>query len=73
MESFSANSADSLEILRAIIVGTVAATSIAWWIWVVHSTLGQLQNNQIGFTELMFECIRALATILAILTVIAFI
>ena len=73
METLSANSADSLDILRTIVVGTVAATSITWWIWVVHSTLGQLQNNQISFIELAFECIRALATILAILTVIAFI
>lgn len=73
MENFLVHSSDSLEILRAIIVGTVASTSIAWWIWVVHSTLGQLQNNQISFIELVFECFRALVTILTILTVIAFI
>ncbi len=73
MENFSAYSADSLAILRAIIVGTVASTSIAWWIWVVHSTLGQLRNNQISFVELVFECFRALVTILTILSVIAFI
>ncbi|MDE0310040.1 MAG: hypothetical protein OXI60_09455 [Acidiferrobacterales bacterium] len=73
MGNLSIYSTDSLEILRTIIVSVVASTSIAWWIWVVNSTLGQLQSNQISFVELVFECFRALATILTILTVIAFI
>ena len=73
MESFSVNSAESLKILRTLIVGLVSSTSIAWWIWVVNSTLGQLQNNQISFVELLIECFRALATTVTILTIIAFI
>lgn len=72
MESLSVNSAESLKILRTLISGIVSSTSIAWWIWVVYSTLGQLQNNQINFIELLIECFRALLTTVTILTIIAF-
>ena len=72
MDSLSVGSVDSFRILRAIIVGSISSAAIAWWIWIVYSTLAQLQNNQISFIELLIECFRALVTTLTILTVIAF-
>ena len=72
MDNFELGPDISLKILRTIIGGTVASASIVWWIWIVQSSLGQLQNNQISFIELLFKCFRSLATALMILTLIAF-
>jgi len=63
----------SFEILNIIIAGTLASATIAWWIWIVHCSLGQLRNNQIGFVDLLFECFRSLCVVLVILTLIAFV
>lgn len=62
----------SFEVLRIIIAGTIASTTIGWWIWVVYCTLGQLRGHQIGFVELLFECFRSLCVVLTILMIIAF-
>ena len=72
METFGLNSTTSFRVLKIIITATISALSIAWWIWIVYSCLGQLKNSQISFIELLIETLRALATALAILAVIAF-
>lgn len=72
MNALGITSEISFEVLRIIITSTVASTTIGWWIWVVHCTLGQLRSHQIGFVELLFECFRALCVVLSVLTVIAF-
>ncbi len=58
--------------LKIIIGSTLAATSIAWWIWVVHCSLGQLRSHRINFIDLLFECFRSLVVVLVFLTLIAF-
>ena len=68
-----ANASDlGYEILRTVVLSTLSATSIAWWIWIVQSMLEQLRSNHISFVVLVFECFRGLVTILVFLTIMVF-
>ena len=73
MDGLDVTAEVGINVLHVIIAGTLASTTIGWWIWVVHSTLGQLRSNQVGFVELLFECFRSLCVVLVILTIIAFV
>ena len=72
MKTLNAIAILDFEILKIVIGSTLASISIAWWIWIVHCTLGQLQGHQMTFPDLFFECFRSLLVVLIILTLIAF-
>jgi len=72
MEIFGPDVSRSINVLKVIIVSTISAGAIAWWIWIVYSCLDQLQSNQISFINLLVESFRSLITTLVILSLIAF-
>ncbi len=72
MNTLALSAGFNFEVLNIIIASSLASTAIAWWIWVVHCSLGQLRSHQIDFIDLIFECLRSLFVVLIILTLIAF-
>ncbi len=72
MDGLGINLGFDFAVLKVIIGSTLAAIAIAWWIWVVHCSFGQMRGHHMGFIDLIFECFRSLCVVLIVLTLIAF-